>query len=63
MIILEKEIPWPQYFDGKGELNQFALKFDVGGIPTLWLVDRKGALRDLNAVKNLTGKIEKLLNE
>jgi hypothetical protein len=44
-------------------LNQFALKFDVGGIPTMWLLDRKGALRDLNAVKNLNGKIEKLLNE
>jgi len=32
-------------------------------LPTMWLVDRKGLLRDLNAVKNLTGKIEKLLNE
>jgi len=62
-FVKDNRIPWPQYFDGKGELNQFALKFDVGGIPTLWLVDRKGALRDLNAVKNLTGKIEKLLNE
>ena len=50
-------------FDGKGELNQFALQFDVGGIPTMGLVDRKGVLRDLNAFNNLTGKIEKLLNE
>ena len=32
-------------------------------LPTMWLVDRKGLLRDLNAVRNLTGKIEKLLNE
>jgi len=44
-------------------LNQFALQFDVGGIPTMGLVDRKGVLRDLNAFNNLTGKIEKLLNE
>jgi len=44
-------------------LNQFALQFDVGGIPTMWLVDRNGVLRDLNAVKNLTGKIETLLNK
>ena len=62
-FVKENRIPWPQYFDGKGELNQFARQFDVGGIPTMWLVDRKGVLRDLNAVKNLTGKIEKLLNE
>jgi len=44
-------------------LNQFALQFDVGGIPTMGLVDRKGVLRDLNAVNNLAGKTEKLLNE
>jgi thiol-disulfide isomerase/thioredoxin len=62
-FVKENRIPWPQYVDGKGELNQFALQFDVGGIPTLWLVDRNGGLRDLNAVKNLTGKIEKLLKE
>jgi len=29
----------------------------------MWLLDRKGVLRDLNAVNKLDGKIEKLLNE
>jgi len=62
-FVKENRIPWSQYFDGKGELNQFALKFDVGGIPTIWLLDRKGVLRDLNAVNNLAGKIEMLLNK
>jgi len=62
-FVKENRIPWPQYYDGKGELNRFALQFDVGGIPTMWLVDRKGLLHDLNAVRNLAGKIEKLLNE
>ncbi len=62
-FVKENRIPWPQYFDGKGELNAFALKFDVGGIPTIWLLDRKGVLRDLNAVNNLAGKIEMLLNK
>ncbi len=62
-FVKERRIPWPQYFDGKGEMNRFALQFDVGGIPTMWLLDRTGVLRDLNAVKNLPGKIEKLLSE
>jgi len=62
-FVRDNRIPWPQYFDGKGELNRFALEFDVGGIPTMWLVDRKGVVRELNAVNKLTGKIEKLLNE
>jgi hypothetical protein len=29
----------------------------------MWLVDRKGILRDMNARQDLAGKIEKLLAE
>jgi len=62
-FVRDNRIPWPQYFDGKGELNRFASEFNVGGIPTMWLMDRRGVVRDLNAVSNLTGKIEKMLSE
>jgi peroxiredoxin len=62
-FLKEKRIPWPQYFDEQGQLNRFAVEFDVGGIPTMWLLDRKGVLRDLNAANNLAEKIQKLLNE
>jgi peroxiredoxin len=62
-FIAEKQISWPQYFDGKGELNQFAVQHAVTGVPTTWLLDKRGVLRDVNALKNLERKVEKLLRE
>jgi thiol-disulfide isomerase/thioredoxin len=38
----KKLIPWPQYFDGKGWANDFAMKFGVHSIPELWLINRRG---------------------
>jgi len=32
-------------------------------IPTVWLVDKRGVLRDLNARGNLVERVEKLLRE
>ena len=63
LFLKQKQISWPQYFDGKGELNRFALEFDITGVPTMWLLDRKGNLRDLNARNNLDAKIKTLLQE
>jgi thiol-disulfide isomerase/thioredoxin len=61
---LEKEkIPWPQFFDGKVWKNKFGQEFGVGSIPTMWLVDKRGILRDLNARNSLEEKVEKLLAE
>jgi hypothetical protein len=56
-------MPWPQYFeDGEGD-NKFGLEFEIEGYPTMWLVDKKGVLRHLEARENLTEKVEKLLAE
>ena len=62
-FVAERRISWPQYFDGKGELNQFAVEHTVTGVPTTWLLDKRGVLRDVNALKNLETKVEKLLRE
>jgi hypothetical protein len=53
---------WPQCFDG-GDGNKLAESFEIASIPTMWLVDKKGNLRDLNGRENLTEKVEKLLAE
>jgi len=58
-----KEMPWPQYFDGQGWQNRFGKEFGIDSIPTMWLVDKKGNLRDQEAREGLAGKIEKLLAE
>jgi thiol-disulfide isomerase/thioredoxin len=61
--LAEQNITWPQYCDGRGWQNRVARELEISAIPTLWLVDRKGTLRDLNARENLAARIEKLLAE
>jgi thiol-disulfide isomerase/thioredoxin len=61
-VIKSEEIPWAQYMDGEGG-PKYAEQFAVTSIPTMWLVDKKGVLRDLFARENLAEKVEKLLAE
>ena len=61
-MVAEQKMAWPQYFEG-GDKNKFADEFQIASIPTMWLVDKKGNLRDLNARENLSTKVEKLLTE
>jgi hypothetical protein len=56
-------MPWPQYFDGKQWDNDFGRQFGIQSIPTMWLVDKTGNLRDLNAREDLAEKVTKLLAE
>jgi peroxiredoxin len=56
-----KDMPWPQYYDGKGWQNVFGVKYGIRGIPTMWLIDQEGRLVTKNARQNLAGQVEKLL--
>jgi thiol-disulfide isomerase/thioredoxin len=58
-----EKMTWPQYFDGLMWENKLAGEFEITGIPALWLVDKKGHLRDLNGRHQFEAKIEKLLAE
>ena len=61
---VEKEnMPWPQYFDGQGWGNKFGKEYGISSIPTMWLIDKKGVLRDMNARANLEQKVKELLKE
>jgi thiol-disulfide isomerase/thioredoxin len=62
-FMADQIITWPQYFDGRGAQNKVGRELDVTGVPSLWLIDRKGNLRDLNARDNLAARVEKLLSE
>jgi thiol-disulfide isomerase/thioredoxin len=62
-FVKEKNMPWPQYFDGKGWGNKFGQEFGITAIPTMWLVDKNGVLVDMNARANLADKVRKLLSE
>jgi thiol-disulfide isomerase/thioredoxin len=61
--IADKKIPWPQHFQEGGEANKIADAFEVGPIPAMWIVDKKGNLRDFNGTENLAEKVERFLAE
>ena len=46
--VAEEKMAWPQHFDEEGAGKSFGEEFNIASIPTLWLVDKKGVLRDLN---------------
>jgi peroxiredoxin len=62
-FIQKNDLPWPQYFDGQAWKNQFGIAYGIDSIPTMWLIDKKGNLREQNAEQNLDGDVEKLLAE
>ncbi len=62
-FVKEKEIPWPQYFDGKGWENKFAVQYGIFSIPTMWLVDKRGNLRLTEARGALEMLVGRMLEE
>ncbi|OXU14622.1 TlpA family protein disulfide reductase [Sedimentisphaera salicampi] len=60
-FVEDKQIKWPQHFDGKGWDNEYVKKYNIRGIPTMWLVDKEGRLADMNAREGLERKIKELM--
>jgi len=57
------DVKWPQYFETELKENRYATQFGIYSIPTMWLVDKKGKLRELSARGGLEERVEKLLAE
>jgi thiol-disulfide isomerase/thioredoxin len=62
-FVKEKEMSWPQYFDGEGWGNKFGKQYGIRGIPAMWLVDKKGNLRTMNGREGLEDKVREMLKE
>ena len=60
-LVEREKMGWPQCFGERS--TELAEEHGITGIPAMWLVDKKGALRELNARHELGSKVEKLLNE
>jgi len=55
---------WPEYFDGKGWQNEISSRYGINSIPTAWLVDKKGVVRNAQARgDNLADQVKALLAE
>jgi len=59
----ENKMPWPQFFDGQGWGNEFAKRFNIQAVPTMWLLDREGKLIDPSPRGRLEQAIEAALAE
>jgi peroxiredoxin len=67
-FLKSRDILWPQYFEGKqGVHNSLAREFGVSGIPHMFVVDKKGRLRNGNVRRypwtSVEDNIAKLLDE
>ncbi len=62
-FVAKEKMTWPQYFDGLYWDNKIGKKYGIESIPTMWLVDKKGNLREMEARENLVSRVEKLLGE
>ena len=62
-----KDMAWPELFDKdrnpKDEWSPVATEWGVTRIPTMFLIDRKGILRSVNAEEDYEKEIPKLLEE
>jgi len=58
------DMPWPQLFDPKmAGWNPIATELNVSSIPTMFLIDKKGILRTVDAGDDFEEQIAKLLEE
>lgn len=62
-IVEQKKITWPVACDGKGWESALVRPFGINALPTVWLLDRQGRLRSLNALENIASQVRLLLAE
>ena len=60
-FIAKNDMPWPQFFDGKGWKTSLSQEHGISSIPAMWLVDKEGNLVDQNARSDLEEKVKKYL--
>ena len=58
----KNDMPWPQYFDGKGFKTEFAARYDIQGIPAMFLFGPDGKLASTDARgEKLEQEVKRLL--
>jgi hypothetical protein len=58
-MLADHQITWPVYCDGRGWQGELVRSLGINAIPELWIVDREGVLRALDAKDDAPALIEK----
>lgn len=62
-FVKEKEIGWPQYYQGKGWQSEFSSVWGINSIPAMFVVDKEGKLASVEARGKLETILPKLLGK
>ncbi|MEI6350526.1 MAG: TlpA disulfide reductase family protein [Verrucomicrobiota bacterium] len=62
-MIKPRGTTWPVICDGKGWRSPLVRSLGINALPTLWIVDRRGCLRTLNAKTESEALVRTLLKE
>ena len=60
-LLKSRAVAWPVIRDGKGWESPLIRGFGINTLPTVWLVDREGKLRSLDALERTAGQVQKIL--
>jgi len=61
--VAQNSIPWPQYYQGNGWKSKFSSGWGIDSIPCVFVIDKKGILRQTGDVNDLEGYVSRLLAE
>jgi hypothetical protein len=59
----ELHADWPTHFDGLGWRGAIPRSLGINALPTVWMIDKRGILRSINARANYETWIRQLLSE
>jgi hypothetical protein len=59
----ELRADWPTHFDGMGWHSRVARSFGINALPSVWILDKNGILRTINARSSYETWIRQLLRE
>jgi peroxiredoxin len=62
-MLKEKSITWPIGYDGKGWESPLIRALAINALPTVWLIDKHGRLRSLDALEDTVSQAQQLLRE
>ena len=66
-FVAHVNMPWPEFFDAKAaadhQWNSITRNQKLDGIPAMYLIDKNGVLRSVNARENMEELIPRLLSE
>jgi thiol-disulfide isomerase/thioredoxin len=56
-FVVQRQVMWPQFFDGGGRDNELAVKYGVDGPPVFYLLDRTGKIIGIDRYPDFLGPL------